>query len=264
MRIFNLMLLVALLLIPVLTLAKGPANVANGVHNLSVDGVDPYWGSEQWGTSLYATDEDQVCVFCHTPHGGSLIAPLWNKSAPTSAWSHYNSATMSIDPGLSVGRAPNSESLICLACHDGSLSVNHVTNLPNDRNGALIESWGGDDDVRIYADIITGDPGRRIGASKANSAGEGILSDDHPISFSYNQVLASDDYKSTGSKYQTLKSVTAAEDNGNGVRFFTGDNNVECSSCHDPHVDYISDPAYSPFLIMPNSGSALCLACHTK
>jgi hypothetical protein len=264
MRIFNVMLFIALLLIPVLTLAKGPANVTNGLHNLSGTGVDPYWLATP-GSSLYVTDEDEVCVFCHTPHGGTLDAPLWNKNgpAPASGWTHYNSATMSIDPGLSVSRAPNEESLVCLSCHDGSISVNHVINLPNDRDGATIKSLGfGEEDVRIYNDIYTGGPGKRIGASPGNGGGTGQLQDDHPISFSYNQVLASDDYLVTGSKYNTLKSVSIAE--GAGVAFFGGSNNVECSSCHDPHVDYISNPAYSPFLIMPNSGSALCLACHTK
>jgi hypothetical protein len=113
MRIFNVMLFIALLLIPVLTLAKGPANVTNGLHNLSGTGVDPYWLATP-GSSLYVTDEDEVCVFCHTPHGGSLDGPLWNKSNPSSAWNHYNSATMSIDPGLSVSRAPNEESLIVM------------------------------------------------------------------------------------------------------------------------------------------------------
>ena len=123
------------------------------------------------------------------------MAPLWNKENPHSAWNHYNSATMSIDPGLPVGRAPNDESMICLSCHDGSISVNHVSNLPNTRNGETIKSLGfGEEDVRIYGDIYTGGPGKRIGASWANSADTGDLSDDHPISFSYNQVLASDDY----------------------------------------------------------------------
>jgi len=48
---------------------------------------------------------------------------------------------------------------------------------------------------------------------------------------------------------------------------------LECSSCHDPHVAYDDwhpladgneDLAYMPFLIMPNSASALCLSCHNK
>ncbi len=254
-------ILIALLLVTSLAWARGTAGVKNGVHNLSASGVDPWVGTP--GSSLYATDEDEICVFCHTPHGGSLTGALWNRNNPASTWSHYNSATMSIDPGLAVGRAPNDESLICLSCHDGSISVNHIINLPNDRDGALIETWNGDQETKIIDDIITGGPGKRIGGSWTTPGGTGDLSDDHPISFSYNQVLNSLDYLS-GSKFNQLKDVTAAEADGNGVRFFTAANNVECSSCHDPHVDYLEHSEYTPFLIMSNAGSALCLACHTK
>jgi predicted CXXCH cytochrome family protein len=38
-------------------------------------------------------------------------------------------------------------------------------------------------------------------------------------------------------------------------------NNVECTSCHNPHVQNI-DPN-SSFLVIDNSASALCLACHS-
>jgi predicted CXXCH cytochrome family protein len=39
---------------------------------------------------------------------------------------------------------------------------------------------------------------------------------------------------------------------------------MECSSCHDPHVDYVADADYTPFLIRPNDRSKLCLTCHIK
>jgi hypothetical protein len=255
-------ILIALLLVTSLAWATGDAGVKNGVHNLSASGVDPWVGTP--GSSLYATNTEQVCVFCHTPHGGSLDAPLWNRTNPGGNWSHYNSATMSIDPGLSVGRAPNGPSLICLSCHDGSISVNHVTNQPNDLNGQPIETWNGDQGTQIIDDIMTGGPGKRIGGgTSGNSMETGFLSDDHPISFSYIQVTGSADYLESGSKYLTLKDVGIAETNG--VKFFGGAaKNVECSSCHDPHVDYLEHSEYTPFLIMSNSGSALCLACHTK
>ncbi len=38
--------------------------------------------------------------------------------------------------------------------------------------------------------------------------------------------------------------------------------NVECGSCHNPHVQNI-DPNNPNFLVIDNSSSALCLACHT-
>jgi predicted CXXCH cytochrome family protein len=40
-------------------------------------------------------------------------------------------------------------------------------------------------------------------------------------------------------------------------------NNVQCTSCHDPHVQNL-DPVAGNFLVMNNASSALCLACHVS
>ncbi len=236
---------------------KGTQAVSNGLHNLSTTGVDPSDGSA--GSSFYATDEDQICVFCHTPHAGSLTGPLWNRSDPGSAWSHYDAPSTYIQT-LAIGRTPNDESLLCLSCQDGSISVNHLINTPNDRVTPIVDFLNGDPDNPII-DLFSGGPGSRIGASQAITNDTGDLSDDHPISFSYDLVLQENEYQPAGSKFGTLRTQAIAE--AAGVRFFSG-SNVECSSCHDPHVDYITDTAYAPFLITPNTGSALCLACHDK
>ena len=37
------------------------------------------------------------------------------------------------------------------------------------------------------------------------------------------------------------------------------DSEVECASCHDPH-----NTTNTPFLVVSNSGSAICLGCHKK
>ena len=91
----------------------------------------------------------------------------------------------------------------------------------------------------------------------------GNLTDDHPISFSYAGVLSSGEYAPTGPKANKLHLLQEAKDKG--VDFFGPSKDmVECSSCHDPHVDYVTNAAYRPFLITTNAGSALCLACHIK
>ena len=256
MRIFTLMLFVALLFIPVLTWgARGPSDVSVGAHNLSSSGPNP---------SFYNTDEASICVFCHTPHGGTLDGPLWNRGDATSAvWKHYNSATLSTSlKGLSASRPPNPESMLCLSCHDGSLSINHVINEPNDRTAAIKTSGTGSYNTTIVD--FFGDPGARTGGAPgwATSGDTGNFTDDHPFSFSYTDVLASTEYQSGNAKYNTLKLPGTAV--GLGVQFFTGSLNVECSSCHDPHVNHRDNPTWAPFLITPNTGSALCLACHTK
>jgi hypothetical protein len=238
---------------------RGPSKVSVGFHNLSATAPFGY----------YKTNVDAICVFCHTPHGGTLDGPLWNRGIPDSAWQHYNSATLSTHlKGADASRAPNPVSMLCLSCHDGSLAVNHVINEPNNREGAILGP-GNATDVFIQ-DMFGMTPASRIGGDAAgDTAATGVFTDDHPFSFSYDDVMNSPEYDAGNAKENTLKSVGAAEILG--VRFFagpTGTNNVECSSCHDPHVNYDElrggNKAYAPFLITPNTGSALCLACHTK
>lgn len=241
------------LLCAVSSWAKGDADVAKTIHNMSVSA--PY--------IYYRSTETQICIFCHTPHGGVLNGPLWNRSMATSAWSHYNSASLS---SAIVGddRAVSDESMLCMACHDGSISVFHLIN-----QSALgmpkLKDWGtGSSDVPIMP-MPGGLPGAMIGGSEAKPGGFGDLSDDHPISFSYTAVLAGGGYGAGQAKDGQLRPVDQAEIYlGEGVRFFGGDKRVECSSCHDPHVDYETDQRYRPFLIRPNDGSKLCLACHNK
>lgn len=246
---------IVLLLAAGVAYAKGPAKVANGVHNLSKTGIFPD-GSSSW----YATDESSICVFCHTPHGGTTTGPLWNKNNPSSTWRHYNSATIhSTIKALGAGRVPNDESLVCLSCHDGSVSVNHVLNPPNGRTTPITTTFSGSTDEKIVG--IPGVVGARTGGSTDVFDDTGDFRDDHPFSFSYTAVQTSTEY-TTGGKKDELKSVVDAQTAG--VRFYGAANNVECSSCHDPHVNYKDNPEYTPFLIMSNEGSAMCLACHTK
>ena len=235
-----------LLLSATLAFAKGTANVSNTVHNLSATG--PVW-------SDYLTDEQEVCIFCHTPHGGNNTGPLWNKADPTPAggFVFYRSATLStVVNNIS---AVNPVSLVCLSCHDGSISVNHLLNYG--QTFPITTASNGQTDTPIV-----GTPGAnmRIGGSPTNPGDEGQLGDDHPISFSYRDVW--NEYQGAGRP--GLVDPGSAAFLASDVRLF-GAEQVECSSCRDPHVDYeSSSPDHAPFLVMSNAGSALCLACHDK
>lgn len=222
--------------------ALGPQNVSNTVHNLNA-------------TPMYSTDSPEVCVFCHTPHGTNAT-PLWNRDIPTGTWQFYDSVTLT-SVVANVASVSN-ESLMCLSCHDGSIATNRVINPPNGLSGVNApqptNNMSGDG-------YIVGIPGvyNRIGAGPSDPFGSGDLSDDHPISFDYNAVLISGE----DTELQALNVAQTA-----GVRFFplgsSTEYRVECSSCHDPHVDYGTNPQYSPFLVMSNAGSNLCKACHNK
>lgn len=263
--------LVALVVLVAPAWGKGTAGVANTLHNLSTSAGAPF------GTPYMSDNVDEICVFCHTPHGGTLRGPLWNRSLPeATSFTHYNSATLSLS-GLLVtaSRAVNDESLLCMSCHDGSVAVDHLLNDPYTTDGLDPSVFGGNVDVQI-GDLF-GNPAARIGGSISDTAATGDLSDDHPISFSYQAVQSLPLYGAGGSRDGELREIgdtasplTAMGWKGEGVRFFGTDFRVECSSCHDPHVDYdvlinpAADAAYAPFLIRPNSGSDLCLACHNK
>lgn len=229
---------------------RGPQGITKTIHNLSTSQVLAQWRS----------DEEQVCIFCHTPHGGSLDGPLWNRPSPDSvSYTHYNSASLSSYlQTLGVNRAVEKESLLCLSCHDGSIGVNSLVNY----------SYGYSD---TEMPIINGVPGER---TLVYMFGPGPvlgtdLSDDHPVSFVYLSAAGS----RVGTMYHSIGDAEIS-----GARFFPpnaadSQKRVECSSCHDPHVMYDSgygggnpqaNEDYRPFLITSNVGSGLCLACHVK
>ncbi len=236
----------------------GPANVSNTPHNLS---SASYPGDFMYTYAAGVGNEDQVCVFCHTPHGGSLDAPLWNRDLSSlqgaGVFTHYTSSTLSSTVGVST-RGVNPESLMCLSCHDGSIGMGD--SLYNTSN-----TTGTPDNNIVKMQAGFGNPGPRIGASIANmpsgldpAAGTGDLSDDHPISFSY--TAAYGDATNAGDLH-LVGDVEAA-----GLALFGAGKNLECATCHDPHVDYLNpaNAAYDPFLAIPNTGSDMCLTCHIK
>ncbi|BCR05570.1 c-type cytochrome [Desulfuromonas versatilis] len=244
--------------------ALGPQKVANTPHNLSSNPPDPWY--------QYESNESQICIFCHTPHGGTLDGPLWNKDLTDPAFAgtpftHYSSATLQAAGVADANRAVNKESLLCLACHDGSISVYEIINVNRLNPTGTPENESG-----MIADglIVSmgSSPGPKVGDSRNDSGTlNGFthdLSDDHPISLSYTLVQ--------GNLTDTqLNDVTYVEGlPGDRPRFFGGDKRVECASCHDPHVDYdafgagTGDNQYTPFLVMSNANSQMCLACHVK
>jgi len=244
-------LVVAALLLPAQVMAKGAQGVEYTVHNLSSGSAYGFYNS---------TNEDEVCIFCHTPHGGSLAGPLWNKALPDgTAFTHYSSSTLESAASV-AGRVVQNESLLCLSCHDGALAVNRVLNAANDTGAQPTTIMG---DMPIMG--APGLPGPWIGTSSTSPLSTTDLSDDHPISFSYSSAYNDETSSGANGLYDPPTALSK------GIRLFGVDQRVECSSCHDPHVDY--DPtlgggaagtAYRPFLITPNTGSALCLACHIK
>ncbi len=185
---------------------------------------------------------DRVCVFCHTPHqpeGPPQVDqyPLWNHTlSSTASYGTYDSPSFDAGTGgagldtiADIGGG-NGVSNLCMSCHDGTVGVGSLYNDPNVATG---------EETPANAATL-------IGAINA-AADLGVdLTNDHPINFDYSAALFSAD--------GGLVDPTNA-----GVAPLLAGGKLQCSSCHDVH-----DPTYLPFLVMDNSGSALCLTCHVK
>jgi len=109
------------------------ASVTDTVHNLSASGT----ATHMVGPS--ATTE--ICIFCHTPHGGdqSTNAPIWNRSvSSTSVYTRFsNLGRITFD----ATEAPiGGVSIACLSCHDGTQARDAVINGPG---GGPNNNWAG-------------------------------------------------------------------------------------------------------------------------
>lgn len=96
-------------------------DIRNTKHNLASN------------TDILSTGTTEVCVFCHTPHGGRADvagggAPLWNRALPpTGGFTNYSSPNFDNDQGAeTVG--PKGVSLACLSCHDGVIALDALIN----------------------------------------------------------------------------------------------------------------------------------------
>jgi predicted CXXCH cytochrome family protein len=162
-----------------------------------------------WGTN-------EICAFCHTPHNAKVpqLAPLWNHGSSAATFTVYSSSTLNAVPGQPAGT-----SKACLSCHDGTVAL---------------DTYG----TRTGTNTLTGSA--LLGTD---------LSNDHPVSFTYDAALATAD--------GGLVSPASASQVVAGIPLFTG--KLECASCHSVH-----DNASGNFLRGSNAASILCLKCHTK
>ena len=116
-------------------------NVRETKHNLAAN------------TDINATGTSEVCVFCHTPHGGRTDvagggAPLWNRALPSgTGYETYTSPNFDNIQGTSTGVGPKGVSLACLSCHDGTIALDALINAPGsggfvvgNRDGSAISS----------------------------------------------------------------------------------------------------------------------------
>ena len=228
-----------------LPLAAAAASIVGSRHDLS-------WAASLTGDHGLGGLENynEVCVYCHTPHGANTNAgPLWNKNFSTSAASYtvYSSTTLDTSPS-----APGTISLLCLNCHDGATGVSEVRNAPNS---------GWEDTIGLVPPGFMVDSNQfgRCGLCHSPTGFYGALpdftktflgtdlSDDHPIGIGFPAPAQDDGFTLPGD----------LTNGWNDMPLFNG--KIECATCHDVH-----DPQNVPFLTISNTASALCTRCHLK
>jgi Doubled CXXCH motif (Paired_CXXCH_1) len=269
--------------------------VGNTRHNLTQRQVS---GGGPAGATMdsFRNDYLEVCVYCHTPHGANSTtptAPLWNRTMKAQTYQTYdllNSASLTqpvTQPGVN--------SLTCLSCHDGQTAVDSIVNMPGSgrysqaqettENVAFLNSWNNSrgPDATAHARLSSTE------CLACHSTGAGIvgagatdftafalgtdLRNDHPVGVRFPTAAGPDtDFRDPPRKEARWAYF---DNNGNSradpseIRLYnTGDGyEVECASCHDPHGVPSAGPGslLNPtFLRIANSGSAVCLTCHTK
>jgi len=176
--------------------------------------------SRSWNTT------GEICVVCHAPHNASsTIAPLWNHTLTSATFTLYSSPSLN----ATVGQ-PSASSKACLSCHDGTVALG---------------SFGGSTGTTF----ISG--GDKLGTD---------LSNDHPVSFTYDAALATADGTLNN---PTVKTVGALGGKTIDAAMLIG-HKVECGSCHDVHADEGNSATAGHLLLVNNASSALCLTCHNK
>ena len=184
-------------------------SVISSKHNLSISGSG----------DIRASIESEICIFCHTPHRATAAQPLWNHALSEATYTPYNSSTIK----AAVGQ-PTGASKLCLSCHDGTVALGML----NSRSQP----------VQMRNDVTTLPAGStRLGTD---------LSDDHPISFTYDSALVTANGQ--------LRDPSALQEK---VKL-DHNNQMQCTSCHDPHNN-----EFGKFLVQNNYASGLCMECHT-
>jgi len=232
------------------------SGVKNSKHDLSASS----------SANIKSNSEQEICVFCHTPHNSSPISPLWNRASSGQNYQPYSSSSAL----ASIGQ-PTGASVLCLSCHDGTIALGDVLSRGNQ--------------ISVSSTFMPAGP-TRIGTD---------LRDDHPISFNYTSNLANtrgelvnpgnlngavkldkngqmqcttchDAHNTDNEKFLVMQNVesslckTCHNKNFWNQTSHSTSNKVKanaCGNCHTPH-----NAGADERLLGSNAEEANCLTCH--
>jgi len=234
----------------------------------------------------------EVCVYCHTPHAANtqVNAPLWNRTVNTGTYTIYDKPRTLNRP---IGQ-PGPNSLTCLSCHDGTISIDSIINMPG--SGRYNQASEQPGDHTAFLNTWPGSSGShfRMGPNDGASNSEGFctlchntdgpnavsdfrvfmvgtdLRNDHPIGIQYPEgpygadvgVDFFEPYKgftnASGSMWFHDTDGDQYPDKNEPRMYNTGENfEVECASCHDPHGVPIAGPGseFIPSFLRVSNGN---------
>ena len=271
-------------------------SVANTRHNMTQRQAS---GGGPSGSVMdpYRNDYVEVCVYCHTPHGAnaSVALPLWNRTIKATTYTTY--AELGTSSLTQTVTQPGPNSLACLSCHDGQVAVDSIINMPGSggynkdqsatQSNTFLNTWtntrGSDATVHIGLS-----PTPSAGCLACHSSGAGIvgagatdftvfvlgtdLRNDHPVGVRFPTVAPGVDFNPPTSSRTGMawfeRNANQRPDSSEVRLYDSGEGfEVECASCHDPHgvpSGGTGSPFNPTFLRVANTGSALCLTCHSK
>lgn len=222
------------------------AGISNTVHNMSTTGT---------GT-IKATSETEICVFCHIPHNAQAGRPLWNHDMPTTGYTMYTSeyltrAGYTMPTALGTPTAPGQVaagtlSRQCLSCHDGTVAVGAVYMVRGTILGDSLIAMSG-----VTADKMPTTATGYIGTN---------LTKHHPVGIVYNAGITI----AFGSGSRTIELISGPTSTDMKLYTISATYYVECSSCHDPHLQNTKFLRDTDGANLAAKISNTCSACHIK
>ncbi|HEX9112508.1 MAG TPA: cytochrome c3 family protein [Terriglobales bacterium] len=168
------------------------------------------------------------CTYCHAPHSGLATGrALWNQTLTKGVYNLYTSPTYVAKGEKGQQPIVGSDTNLCLSCHDGTIAVGNT--------------------------IVSG----QITTTGQMNANDQFLLNTPNLMASHPQDLGS--IQDTPDLFDQLASKGQTNDPTGAVKLIKG--NIECTSCHNPHVQ-AKDPFAQFFLVKDSSSGAMCLACH--
>jgi predicted CXXCH cytochrome family protein len=161
------------------------------------------------------------CLYCHAPHSSLSGPPLWNQTLSTQTYNNYTSSTYHQTNATPM---VGSSSKLCLSCHDGTVAPGQTVAF-----GKMLVS------------------GTMASAARFGSD----LRGSHPTDMKTPLVESPEIAPQLFGASPTTKDPA--------VKLVK--NNVECTTCHDPHSQG-KDHIVPMFLVRDNIRGQLCLACH--